>query len=401
MSQMVKQTRRNRERVNVTIPQTVKDIATKNGWNMSKILEQAILSRIKKSGPEGIRTPDLRHVRVFEKSESCTNDLLENQDISLNLDKNTQLETLKKETQNPRGCLCTYLDDPEFKHKYLNFCERTGTNNERTRRGYYSGLESLVPLTTPRDLSDYSENNGKNITSSERKGLLKLFKYLEIKEMITVLNNYPIQLWRVNLNLAEMTKGTRSNGRLKDLTDDEIYDGLYSIEPAFRDYYLLMAYSGARHSQLYEALSKPREIIHVSDTVIKIDVRGLSQGKKNAYYFYFPSEMEEILINYKHTGCIYNLSKDISSETPKGRKINPAGLRKWHYTLMRSGDVCIDSTAADHIQGRSPKGISDIHYLDLDKMSDEGYCRIVSKLTRVFCIPHLKQTATTADKACN
>ena len=64
MSQMVKQTRRNRERVNVTIPQTVKDIATKNGWNMSKILEQAILSRIKKSGPEGIRTPDLRHVRA-------------------------------------------------------------------------------------------------------------------------------------------------------------------------------------------------------------------------------------------------------------------------------------------------------------------------------------------------
>ena len=64
MNQIVKQTHRNRERVNITILQTVKDIAMENGWNMPKIIEKAILSRIKKSGPEGIRTPDLRHVRA-------------------------------------------------------------------------------------------------------------------------------------------------------------------------------------------------------------------------------------------------------------------------------------------------------------------------------------------------
>jgi intergrase/recombinase len=278
-----------------------------------------------------------------------------------------------------------YMADAKVGDRFLEYAIRTGTKDERTRRGYLNSLRSLQAIRIPTDLSDYKEMYGKNITDPQRKGLLKFFNFLRDKELRTEWNGYDISLFRGNLKIAESGEANMGS-RLKDLSSAEIRAAREKLPESVQVYYSLLAYSGARHSHLYKALEKKRPVERVGNA-IRIDVRDLSGGTKREAYFYFPVEMEAALSRYTHPYGEDRLQKVIAASGTKERPVNVASLRKWNYNQMRTGDHVIDATAADHIQGRAAKTVGDKHYADLDKIAAEGYNVIVPKLLKGLPVP--------------
>ena len=259
--------------------------------------------------------------------------------------------------------------------------------------GYLRGLINLNPVLIPTDLSQYKQKYGTNITDAQRKGLLKFFKFLETMKLKTEWNGYPLALFRTNLSIAEYGS-SRMGGRIKDLTNDEIIKAREKIEnKKVQVYFTLLAYSGARHSHLYEALKEQRPIKHYGNGVIGIDVKNLSSGTKNESVFYFPAELENVLRNYKHPVSSDNLAKYIGASGTEDRPVNAASIRKWMYNTMLTGENRIETTAADHIQGRAPKTVGARHYADLDKIAAEGYAVILPKLRKAIPVPEWMQTA--------
>ncbi|WP_067047558.1 integrase [Methanofollis ethanolicus] len=277
------------------------------------------------------------------------------------------------------------MADADVGKRFLEYAAKTRTKDDKTRRGYLNGLRSLQPIKIPTDLSDYKEMYGTNITDPQRKGLQKFFNFLRDKELRTEWNGYDLSLFWGNLKIAEKGEANMSS-RLKDLTSAEVQAAREGLPEPVQVYYSLLAYSGARHSHLYKALEQSRSIERVGNA-IRIDVKDLSGGTKNEAYFYFPAEMEKALSQYSHSHSGSHLQKLIAASGTEGRPVNVASLRKWNYNLMRTGDPVIDATAADHIQGRSPKSVGDRHYADLDKIAAEGYNAIVPKLLQDLPVP--------------
>lgn len=264
--------------------------------------------------------------------------------------------------------------------EYLTYCSKTGMSVGRTASDYLVSIRRLDDVVLPTDLSDYKAQHGKNITDKQRKGLLKFFNFLETKKMQSNYNGYPLVVWRANLRIAEYGD-ERKEGRIKDLTSKEINNARDRISnDAVKDYFTLLSYSGARHSHLFEALKdKRREILHPAPGVICIDVKDLSAGTKNESRFYFPEEMEPVIKAYEHPYSADKIQKVIGASGTEDRPVNVASLRKWNYNMMLTGSKRIEETAADHIQGRSPKTVGARHYADLDKIAAEGYASLVDK----------------------
>lgn len=97
--------------------------------------------------------------------------------------------------------------------------------------------------------------------------------------------------------------------------------------------------------------------------------------------------MEKALKTYRHAYGYDYLQKAIVTSGMDTRQVNVAGLRKWSYNMMLTGDITINETAADHIQGRSPKSVGAAHYANLDKIASEGYNTLVPKFLDALPIP--------------
>jgi len=281
-----------------------------------------------------------------------------------------------------------YVTDATVSKKYLEYAEKTGVSDEKTRNGYLNGLRSLQPVRTPTDLSEYQEIYGTNITDPQRKGLLKFFRFIKTKELRKVWNGYDIGSYLDNLKIAE-TGAAKKGSRLKDITDAEIRAAYERVSSkSARVYFTLLAYSGARHNHLYQALEEKRPLERVGDNAIRINVKDLSIGKKFEAHFYFPVEMAAALSQYTHQYSVSHLQKLIAASGTAERPVNAATIRKWQYNKMRAGgEPTIDATAADHIQGRVPKSTGDKEYANLDQIAAERYPLIVPKLKKALPIP--------------
>lgn len=285
--------------------------------------------------------------------------------------------------------IADYITDDKIGDEYLSYARKTGTGEDKTLRGYLNGLRKMYPITCPNDLSDYLEVHGKNITDTQRKALGKFWGFVQTRKGKTSINGYPIALYQANLKIAEKGE-SKMSGRLKDLTAEEVSAARDRLPDDVQIYYSLLAYSGARHSHLYKALETPRAVERVGKAV-RIDVHDLSSGTKNEAYFYFPAEMEKALKSYRHAYGYDYLQKAIATSGTDTRPVNVAGLRKWSYNMMLTGDITINETAADHIQGRSPKSVGAAHYANLDKIASEGYNTLVPKILEALPVPDWMQ----------
>ena len=303
------------------------------------------------------------------------------------LDSENFSEPLRAVNQNDLTVIsiADYIADEKIGDEYLSYARKTGTGEDKTLRGYLNGLRKMYPVTCPNDLSDYQDVHGKNITDTQRKALGKFWGFVQTRKGKTSINGYPITLYQANLKIAEKGE-SKMSGRLKDLTAEEVSAARDRLPDDVQIYYSLLAYSGARHSHLYKALETPRTVERVGK-VVRIDVHDLSSGTKNEAYFYFPAEMEKALKTYRHAYGYDYLQKAIATSGTDTRPVNVAGLRKWSYNMMLTGDVTINETAADHIQGRSPKSVGAAHYANLDKIASEGYNNLVPKFLDALPVP--------------
>ena len=303
--------------------------------------------------------------------------------------------------------LAEYISDAEVMREFSSYARKTGTG-EKTLKGYVTSLQRLQPISCPNDLSDYLDLYGVNITEPQRKALGKFWGFLQIRKGKTSINGYPIALYIANLKIAEKGASRMANRR-KDITSEEIASARARLPEAVQVYFSLLAYSGARHSQLFKALSTPRDIERVGNA-IRIDVHDLSAGTKNAAYFYFPAEIEPALRAYKHPYAIDKLQKSIGRSGEEGKAVNVANLRKWQYNMLLTGEGAITEIAADHIQGRSPKTVGAAHYANLDVLALEGYNSLVPKLLEALPVPEwmtkgdipkVKRPPSGSRKGCN
>lgn len=273
--------------------------------------------------------------------------------------------------------------------EFLAFCKKTGMSTEyKTAGDYLTALKKLDDVFTPADISDYPENHkGKAIPDKGRKGLLKVFKYIETREYKTEFNEIPLEVWRANLRISERATSNMA-GRIKDLEDDEVLAARDDLETAdLKFYFSLLAYSGARHSHLFKALKEQREIHHAGPDVIYLDVKDLSAGKKYESRFYFPAAIEKQLKSYKPSFNAGYYREHIGAAGAKDRPVNIASLRKWNYTWLLSHNV--DSIAADQIQGRVPKGVGAAHYANPLKLGENAYKAHVEELLKT--LPPVKE----------
>ena len=311
----------------------------------------------------------------------------ENTPVNEYLDSENFSEPLRAVNPNDLTVIsiADYITDEKIGDEYLSYARKTGTGDDKTLRGYLNGLRKMQPVTYPNDLSDYQDVHGKNITDTQRKALGKFWGFVQTRKGKTSINGYPIALYQANLKIAEKGE-SKMTGRLKDLTAEEVSTARDRRPDDVQIYYSLLAYSGARHSHLYKALETPRTVERVGKAV-RIDVHDLSSGTKNEAYFYFPAEMEKALKTYRHAYGYDYLQKAMATSGTDTRPVNVAGLRKWSYNMMLTGDVTINETAADHIQGRSPKSVGAAHYANLDKIASEGYNTLVSKFLEALPVP--------------
>lgn len=381
----------NKFRATVTISPELHDRVKESGLNLSRFTENSlnwlfsqidngnitllsgnnlILSpelekELQNNGSGATRTPELRRV----KATSILSPELE-----------TAPEMPVSDFSTPRGkrSIADLMEDADTQRDYVAFMKKTGVA-VGAQRDYVNSLMRLEDVYSPMDLSDYKEAHKKPITDKQRKGLLKLFKYLETRQCKVELNGFPFGVWRANLTITE--KGAeKMRARVKDLTDEEVREARGRIEAAdARDYFTLLAYSGARHKHLFEALRKKRPIHHAGKSVIYLEVSDLSAGTKRESRFYFPAAAEPMLrsLKIKHA---YDYYLDKITEAAEGRPINAASLRKWQYSLMLTGEPNISAMAADQIQGRTPKTVGAAHYADLDKIAEEGYVKVAAKI---------------------
>ena len=278
------------------------------------------------------------------------------------------------------------MRDEDIGKEYLAYATKTHVGSARTRQDYLNSLRNLQPVRRPVDLADYLSLYGTNLTDKQRKGLGKLWGFLRVRKNITSINGFPIANYEENLTIAERGKSNMT-GRLKDLTAEEIRTARDTLPRDIQIYYSLMAYSGARHSQLIKAFRKPRPVEIIGD-IARVDVHDLSEGTKYAYWYYFPVELAPVIKDYT---CKYGydaLQKVIAASGTNDRPVNVASLRKWNYNMLISnGEPKIESLPADFIQGRSQKQVGGGGYADPDSNSREGYLKVVSKFRKMLPVP--------------
>ena len=385
--------RRVRPRLNLSIDPENHEYLKEIGVNASRLLDKAV-NELRKVSHHGLVLISEKKEELWARPDSnrrtppCQGDVItepvSGSDPKEGFDDFSK--TSREQSISNKGMsISEYVADANVGKRYLEYAERTGVSDEKTRNGYLNGLRSLQPVRTPTDLSEYQEMYGTNITDPQRKGLLKFFRFIKTKELRKEWNGYEIGSYLDNLKIAE-TGAAKKGSRLKDITDAEIRAARERLAgESTQVYFSLMAYSGARHNHLYQALEKKRPIERVGDNAIRINVKDLSIGKKFEAHFYFPAEMEAALSRYTHQYSVGHLQKLIAASGTAERPVNAATLRKWHYNKMRAGgDPIIDATAADHIQGRVPKSTGDKEYANLDQIAAERYPVIVPKLKKAL-----------------
>lgn len=356
---------------------------------------------------EGNRTPDLCHVKASPKMAQI-GELTGNAGDLGTPENFSTLGNFKRDKKvkipgNVQGIkdtiLTNYLLSSQDKiDGYVKFCRLSAS--EATTQGYVSSVLRLPDFKEPIDLANYKVNHKKAITDHQRRGLLKFFGFIQERPpYMTEWNGYPIDLFRKCLaDTPHADKRIKSKDEYS-LTPEEFRTCRDMLpDSIIREFVTLLAFCGARASQLWKCLKtigkrevqifKPTK--DVPHAFFSVDVSDIGSGDKLADRYYFPIELIEIVKEFdlgeykKRENSINDALGRVEFPRPFGARI----LRKWNYNLMITrtrtedgyDDRTIESTQADVIQGRVPKTIGASRYAMPSALGETGYGRIVEKL---------------------
>ena len=278
----------------------------------------------------------------------------------------------------------TFYKDERVQNAFHAYCEDVlglgFGRNDRGRR-YHNALLKLAPVYSTDDRLNYDEiNEGNNPSQMAHNAMTAFFKFCNSSLGLVTFNGELISEW------ISPTKGYKyggikdsnsaMSGRYYNLSNAAVYAALGKLPLDVRIFYMLLAMSGARASQLYKLLteSKERHIV-VNDVspekgirhkVVSLDAREMSTGTKRAYFYMFPGEYEELVRTYKPETPLETIMKSLNSLT-QFERVNDEGeteiaacnansLRKWQAAvLLRFADEHGQRLRTDEvniIQGR-------------------------------------------------
>ncbi|MDV0441574.1 integrase [Methanorbis furvi] len=297
--------------------------------------------------------------------------------------------------------------------QYLSYCDAKGLaggkDGRKTR--YHNALSALRPIYSPDDRRNYANfNEGDNISQMGHNALMHFFKFCQEILGLQSFNGYGIDSEWCKKGMpygGAKTTDESMTGRFYDLTNAEIRAGLEKLPGELKGFYALLAYSGARGAQLFDALTGDydREIKripadkekNIKQPLICLDVRDMSRGKKRAYYYFFPPECEALLRAYQVPyQSMSTMGKKINELTQfkrddENRACNVNSLRKWQTNLMLNykgpGGTRLSDTDIDLIQGRVPDTVLRDNYQNKLGVAAAAYSEIVDTLRATLPIP--------------
>jgi len=245
-----------------------------------------------------------------------------------------------------------YLTYGPSDEEFITYLISQNVNSTARQSEYLIALKKrFLSIRTPNELTEYARyNNGKNMTQKYRGALNKYLSY-SLKHNLTSVNGFDIKTaWIPAIRKAKIgNKTAEEMGRngVVYLTDEEVVAGMENLPGELRTFYLMLAYSGARCAQLYDAIryTKPenRKIERITPPfgntdILRFDIREYSRGRAYVDYLYFPVELGNALRNYTIFQSAFYFKKNIQNLQDKNRIVNVTSLRDWNYrTMFRIG----------------------------------------------------------------
>ena len=278
----------------------------------------------------------------------------------------------------------------------MDYMIQTGPATEGARSAL-TAIRNLREIKIPSDVGIYHTITGKTLTDKHRKGIQKLFKFIEHRKMLSTYNGYPHALFTGQLSIAPKTAKVETASRDAEISDKDVFVTYKALDERVKPFFALLAFSGIRSAQAYDLLSQPAgkrfEIItgkREGDPAVKEPVaRGKikSDVKKLGYYAYIPPEYVPVFEAYVLPLNLDNMNKVINSAGKEAATIpaSAANLRKWNLNAMTTGaDPIIDIPIAGLIQSRQSKNVTIRNYAAIGKHTAEGYSKIQGKLRRIL-----------------
>jgi len=157
--------------------------------------------------------------------------------------------------------------------------------------------------------------------------------------------------------------------------DEEVKQTISELQGDGKLLFLGLLYSGLRATELqyllnnYASLKAQRQ-----DGFVKISLNW-RRGRKNALFAYLPADL------YAQLPCTQLAVNGLKSVL-KVRGLMPLKYtRKVFYTQARS--IGAPAEVVDFIQGRAATSVGAVHYLDAQRLADEWYSRICSRIETV------------------
>ena len=157
--------------------------------------------------------------------------------------------------------------------------------------------------------------------------------------------------------------------------DEEVKQTISKLQGDGRTLFLGLLYSGLRATELQYLLNNHARLkAQRADGFVKISLNW-RRGRKNALFAYLPADLYAQL---QRTKLAVNGLKSVL----KVRGLMPLKYtRKVFYTQARS--IGAPAEVVDFIQGRAATSVGAVHYLDAQRLADEWYSRICSRIDGV------------------
>ena len=292
----------------------------------------------------------------------------------------------------------------ELQSSYLAGYERyclTGDNkiSPGTYRDYKSAIETYgQSIYLPADIRNYYSNNEVPLPEKVQKGAARLFKYLKGIQIVDDrnLNEFPYDDFIDAFNEAKSAEGEKEEKIAHNVSPAELKRWVSEVPAKYGDFFLLLAYTGARIEQLHSILKtltpeereKRSEVIMpggdtpVDSPVFRMDVSDLGAERKRTNMYYVPYECRELLLSYKPDFSVDSFTKAVIPNTlnesrKDGKIVSAKTLRKWNTNLFLSAGV--PAEVAGWIEGRVPtkhnsaSAVTWKNYGDLDGLSAVAY----------------------------
>lgn len=432
--------KRLKKRINLNLSAELYEKIKKAGLNVSRFAEEALNALISGKSFENIQNTlilSLESKKEWTRGDSnsgpppCQGDVIFGPDLenkpnseSLNFSNPS-----RKNTNSVNSSDSNYARQDELKGSDSSSPMSLADLQESHISGYedycLSGDDSLSPgtyrdyrnavatygqsITCPADIRSFYRDNEVPLPEKVGKGAARLFRYLKIHQVEEhrKLNGFSYGDYIDAFNEAKSAEGAKKDSIAHNVSPSELKRWVAEVPERYGDFFLLLAYTGARIEQLHDILKElspeerekrgevimPGGEVPVESPVFRMNVSDLGSERKRTNMYYVPYECRELLLTYTPKFSADNFSKAIRPEglnasRKDGKVVSGKTLRKWNTNLFLSAGV--PAEVAGWIEGRIPtkhnsaSAVTWKNYGDLDGLSAVAYSKLQGSILNLL-----------------